>query len=128
MQKGSGLVCASQDIYSFSRTPFSSPAFSQLGMRQETPQKWRYLELEMIALKKDVNENGGKLLFQLFFLKDNEDQNVEVKEVEEIDFRKVKEHLEKGESIFITLKRKEKVETRLVEEEALAEPWYLSRI
>jgi len=84
--------------------------------------------LEMIALKKDVDKNGEKLLFQLFFLKDNEDQNVEVKEVEEIDFRKVKEHLEKGESVFITLKRKEKVETRLVKEEALAEPWYLTRI
>jgi len=99
-----------------------------LGCTKKPHNKWRYLELEIMALKKDVDKNGEKLLFQMFFLKDNENQDVEVKEVEEIDFRGVKERLEKGESVFITLKHKEKVETRLVEEEALAEPWYLTRI
>jgi len=64
-------------------------------------------------------------MFQLLFLKDDENQCVEV---EEIDFRKVKEHFEQGESIFITPKRKEKVETRLVKGEAAAEPWYFTRI
>lgn len=67
-------------------------------------------------------------MFQLLFLKDDENQCVEVEEVEEIDFRKVKEHLEQVESVFITPKRKEKVETRLVKEEAAAEPWYFTRI
>ena len=67
-------------------------------------------------------------MFQLLFLKDDENQSVEVEEVEEIDFRKVKEHLEQGESVFITTKRKEKAETRLVKEEAAAEPWYFTRI
>jgi len=85
-------------------------------------------EMEIMALKKDVDENGGKLLFQMFYLKDDEDQDVEVKEVEEIDFRGVKGRLEQGESVFITLKRKEKVETRLVKEKALAESWYFTRI
>jgi len=56
-------------------------------------------------------------MFQLLFLKDDENQSVEVEEVEEIDFRKVKEHLEQGESVFITTKRKEKAETRLVSRE-----------
>jgi len=64
-------------------------------------------------------------MFQLLFLKDDENQCVEV---EEIDFRKVKEHLEQGESVFITPKRKEKVETRLVKGEAAAEPWYFTHI
>ena len=54
-------------------------------------------------------------MFQLLFLKNDENQSVEVEEVEKIDFRKVKEHLEQGESVFITTKRKEKAETRLVE-------------
>jgi hypothetical protein len=53
-----------------------------------------------------VEIDEGKRLFQLFFLRDNEDQSVEVEEVEEIDFREVKKHLENGESVFITLKRK----------------------
>jgi hypothetical protein len=83
-------------------------------MRQETPQEWRHLELEMIALKKDVDENRGKLLFQLFFLKDNENQSVEIEEVEEIDFRGVKERLEQGESVFITRKCKQKLNSNVI--------------
>jgi hypothetical protein len=105
-----------------------SPAFSQLGMRQETPQEWRYLELEMIALKKDVDENRGKLLFQLFFLKDNENQSVEIEEIEEIDFRGVKERLEQGESVFITRKRKQKLNSNLIISEEETEPWYFTHI
>jgi len=112
----------------FSRTPFSSPAFSQLGMRQETPLKWRYLELEIMALKKDVDENGGKLLFQLFFLKDDEDQNVEVVEGEEIDFREVKKHLKQGESVFITCKREQKLDPNLIVSEKATDPWYFTHI
>ena len=68
-----------------------------------------------------VEIDEGKPLFQLFFLRDNEDQSVEVEEVEEIDFREVKKHLENGESVFITLKRKEKSEKSLVKEEGVAE-------
>jgi len=82
----------------------------------------------MIALKKDVDENGEKLLFQLFFLKDDEYQNVEVKEVEEIDFRGVKERLEQGESVFITYKRKQKLNSNLIVSEEETEPWYFIHI
>ena len=84
--------------------------------------------MEMIALKKDVDENGEKLLFQLFFLKDDEYQNVEVKEVEEIDFRGVKERLEQGESVFITYKRKQKLNSNLIVSEEETEPWYFIHI
>jgi len=79
-------------------------------------------------LRKVIQVDEERPVFQLFFLKDNENQSVEIEEIEEIDFRGVKERLEQGESVFITLKREEKVETRLVKEEALAEPWYLTRI
>ncbi|MCW4053013.1 MAG: hypothetical protein NWE78_07395 [Candidatus Bathyarchaeota archaeon] len=53
-------------------------------------------------------------LFQLFFLKDDQDQSVEVEEVEEIDFTEVKKHIELGESVFITRKRKKKLDASLV--------------
>ena len=58
----------------------------------------------MMALKRDVKMNEEKPMFQLFFLKDDEDQSVEVEEVEEIDFREVERRLEQGESVFITCK------------------------
>ena len=66
-------------------------------------------------LRSSFQANEDKSMFQLLFLKNDENQSVEVEEVEKIDFRKVKEHLEQGESVFITTKRKEKAETRLVE-------------
>ena len=75
-----------------------------------------------------VEIDEGKPLFQLFFLRDNEDQSVEVEEVEEIDFREVKKHLENGESVFITLKRKDKSEKSLVKEEGVAEAWYFTHV
>lgn len=67
-------------------------------------------------------------LFQLFFLKDDEDQSVEIEEVEKIDFAEVKKHVERGESVFITRKREEKLDASLVSEENAAELWYFSRI
>jgi len=67
-------------------------------------------------------------LFQLFFLKYDEEQSVEVEEVEEIDFTEVKKHIERGESVFITRKREERLDASLVAEENMAELWYFSRI
>lgn len=75
---------------------------------------------------REVDEEKSR--FQLFFLKDDEDQSVEVEEVEEIDFRKVKKRLEQGESVFITRKREQKLKTRLVTGEDAAEPWYFTHI
>ena len=67
-------------------------------------------------------------LFQLFFLKDDQDQSVEVEEVEEIDFTEVKKRIERGESVFITRKREEKLDASLVAEENALEVWYFSHI
>jgi hypothetical protein len=86
------------------------------------------VEVTRLISRNSVEIDEEKPLFQLFFLRNNEDQSVEVEEVKEIDFRKVKEHLEQGESVFITLKRKEKVEKSVVEWENAAEPWYFTHL
>jgi hypothetical protein len=69
-----------------------------------------------------------KPLFQLFFLKDDEDEGIEVVEVEKIDFKEVKKHIEQGESVFITRKRKRKLKPNLVASEEVTEPWFSSHI
>ena len=79
-------------------------------------------------LKKIIQVNEERQIFQLFFLRNNKNQSVEVEEVQEIDFRKVKEHLIQGESVFITPKRKVRLETGLVEGEGAAEPWYFTHV
>jgi hypothetical protein len=56
-------------------------------------------EAEMLD-KVTVNENK-KLGFRLFFL-GSEDWDVEVMEVEELDFENIKRRLENGESVFIS--------------------------
>ena len=86
------------------------------------------MEAKRLVSKNFVEIDEEKPLFQLFFLRNNENQSVEVEEVEEIDFRKVKEHLEQGESVLITLKRKERLETGLVEVEGVTKPWYFTHI
>jgi len=86
------------------------------------------MEVERLISKNFVEIDEEKLLFQLFFLRNNKNQSVKVEEVEEIDFEEVKKHLEQGESVFITRKRKQKLNTTLVAREDAAEPWYLSRI
>ena len=66
-------------------------------------------------MSRDFDEiDKEKPLFQLLFLRNDDRQSVEVEEVEEIDMREVKEHLEQGESVFITLKRNEKLEKERV--------------
>jgi hypothetical protein len=49
------------------------------------------------------------MLFQLVSL-GYEDQNVEVEEVDEIDFGKLKTRLNEGKSVFITRRQSEKIE------------------
>jgi len=79
-----------------------------------------------MVLRRAIEVNEEKPLFQLFFLKNDEDQSTEVKEVEEIDFIEVKERLKQGESVFITHKRKQKFNTNLVAGEDAAEFWYFT--
>jgi len=81
-----------------------------------------------MAWRNVIEVNDEKPLFQLIFLKDNEDRSVEVKEVEEVDFREAETRLKQGESVFITCKRKQESNIRLVAMEDAAEPWYFSHI
>jgi len=86
------------------------------------------VEVTRLISRNSVEIDEEKPLFQLFFLRNNEDQSVEVEEVKEIDFRKVKEHLEQGESVFITCKRKQKLNSNLIVSEEETEPWYFIHI
>jgi len=76
-----------------------------------------------MVLRNVIETNEEKPLFQLFFLKNDEDQSVEV---EEIDFTEVKKRLERGESVFITRKRKQKLDLSQIASEDVIEPWYFS--
>jgi hypothetical protein len=78
---------------------------------------------------KTVIENKKKETpFQLFFLKNDENQNVEVIELNEINFEEVKSHLERGDSVFITRKREQTSEMNIIAYEKVAkEPWYFVR-
>ena len=49
-------------------------------------------------------------VFQLVFLSDDENQGIEVKEVDEIDFTEVKMRVEKGDSVSITRRENEKID------------------
>ena len=47
--------------------------------------------------------------FQVVFLRNDCSQEVEVQEAEQVDFLKIQEHLERGESVFITSKASQKL-------------------
>ena len=74
------------------------------------------------------NIRVDRLTFQIFFLKNDGNQGVVVEEVSKIDFEKVKNHLEKGESVFIAPKRQGELGTSPVASEDFEEPWYLTHI
>ena len=62
--------------------------------------------------------------FQLFFLKEDANESVEVVEVEEIDFGEVAQRLHEGDSVFITHKHPKKLGPSLHSEGTAREPWY----
>jgi len=79
-------------------------------------------------MPRNIMENKKKdAPLQLFFLKNDETQNVEVVEVDEIDFEEVKSRLEKGESVFITRKQEQKSDMNFIAYDLAKEPWYLIR-
>ena len=51
-------------------------------------------------------------LYQVMFLKNNRLKDVRVEEVEKIDFEELGEHLQQGESVFITSRSDQKQSTR----------------
>jgi hypothetical protein len=58
---------------------------------------------EMLEIKK------AKPKFQVLFLRNDSSQEVEVQDVKQVDFLTIQEHLEQGESIFITSKPSQKL-------------------
>ena len=47
--------------------------------------------------------------YEVLFLRNDKEQDVEVHEVKQVDFLTIKERLEQGESVFITSKNSQKV-------------------
>jgi len=66
--------------------------------------------------------------FQLFFLKDNENQSVEVVGIEEINLEEVGERIERGKSVFITRRSKQQCGSPRAVSEGTRESWYFTHI
>lgn len=66
--------------------------------------------------------------FQVFFLKDNEPQSVEVLEVEDLNLLEFKMRILQGNSIFITLKQEEKFKGKIMDDKMTEMPWYFYRM
>jgi len=81
-----------------------------------------------MVLRKVIEVDEEKPVFQLFFLKEDEDQSVKVEEVEEIDASEVERRLKQGESVFITRKSKQKLNMTMFAREDAGEPWYFSHV
>ncbi len=81
-----------------------------------------------MTLRKVVEINEEKSIFQLFYLKEDEDQNVDVEEVEKIDYGEIEKRLEQGESVFIVPKHKQKLNTSMVAQEKTEKLWYFSHV
>ena len=52
-----------------------------------------------------ILQNPKRKIFEIIFVRNDEEQSVEVDETPFIDFHKVIENLEKGNSVFITSKK-----------------------
>jgi len=67
-------------------------------------------------------------MFQIFFLAQNQSQDVEVLETEEIDFGEITQRLKRGESIFIKYKNPEMLgPPSSVREKGECSSWYFTR-
>jgi len=82
------------------------------------------------VLRNIIEVNAEKSFFQLLFMKYNEDQRIEieVEEVEELDFGEVKKRLKLGETVAIKPKRKQKLNTNMIAKKDAAAPWYFTHV
>lgn len=69
-----------------------------------------------------------EIKFQLFFLKHDKSQGVKVVEVKEINFGEVIQHLNLGESVFITQKHVKTLNPRQRMKKEAEELWYFTHI
>jgi hypothetical protein len=68
--------------------------------------------------------SDNPFMFQIFFLAEDQSQNVEVVETDELDFGEISQRLKRGESVFIKHKNPEIVESHCRETEAEQNFWY----
>jgi hypothetical protein len=54
-------------------------------------------------------KKAKSLMFQVLLLNNDASQEVEVQEAEQVDFARVREHLARGGSVFITSKNSQKI-------------------
>jgi len=78
-------------------------------------------------MRNDIEAKKKEAPFQMFFLKNDENQTVESIEADEIDFEEVKRHLENGESVCITQKKEQKPDVNFIAYEQVKEPGYILR-
>lgn len=72
--------------------------------------------------------SGESMLFQVFFLTNDQSQSVEVVESEELDFGEIIQRLKMGESVFIKYKNSETLEpSPEIKKEEEKKPWYFTR-
>ena len=68
------------------------------------------------------------LLFQIFFLAQNQNQSVEVVETDKLDFGAIIQRLKSGESVFIKYANQETLEFRSKKNKGNEhKPWYFNR-
>jgi hypothetical protein len=60
-------------------------------------------------LRQILQTKKAKPMFQILFLRNDAGQEVEVHDVKKVDFLTIQEHLEHGESVFITSKTSQKL-------------------
>ena len=77
--------------------------------------------------RKDIETKKKEAPFQMFFIKNDENQTVESIETDEIDFEEAKIHLEKVESLCITQKKEHKPDVNFIAYEQVKEPCYSIR-
>ncbi len=117
------------------------PPFSPLELSLQTPhillsngeplEKLPSTKTRPIPSSFNTRDFTRRMLFQLVYLGD-EDQNVEVEEVDEIDFAKLKTRLNEGKSVFITRRQSEKIGLSTVngqgENKNNLSPWYINHV
>ena len=71
--------------------------------------------------------SDNPLMFQIFFLAQNQNQDVEVLETEDIDFGEITQRLKLGESVFIKNKNQEMLQVQSNIKDGERNSWYFTR-
>ena len=97
-------------------------------MRERIITKLRHVEDGVDDILEIDDYIEEKRPFRLFFLKNDEDQSVEVAEVEEINFTEVEKRLKGEESVFISSKSRQHLGLRQVAGEDPEETWHFPNV